>query len=564
MFRKDFKSKGYTQVKSSDRKKLRQQIQQIYSTLNDDILSLIIPTGKGDDFTSCKLLLSTGDDILVYSTNKIPWFFIIEDNKSKIERILPTVYLLWKCPDLLTLKFHTHKHVFNKLMNGADLMLPGLILPPGCVTPQTFRHVQRDEFCAICLDDNRYPIGIGQTTMDGDDMYMSGMKGRGIILLHLYQDALWNIGPRTEVPYEKEQRQLFITDQGKIDENIEQACAQASDNIITLNLNEEAIPVSIPNESLDHPESMDEILNIIFLYLCQRKAKTYELPLLASHFYTIMQDCVPGLTLDLKLSSYKKFSKFLQHQQEINNLISIDEIKPGVLAITSFNLTNNEQLDSFRTPSWLKNYLTKASEAVAAAAVTESEVANTKYTFPVITELWKTNSRVNELLGCSSSTHYFRADEIRQAVRSYVMRNNLNNEKQVKLDSVLVRLFKTKDESTMLVGWNELNNAVFDAMSPCTELSFVHLEQPIRINGHIQSIELECIDRNRKRQTFIRYLDTYQIDLNELCKRIRQGASVSAVINDTDETKRTGRVVMAQGNQISFITRLLKDDYGVP
>ncbi|CAF1519604.1 unnamed protein product, partial [Rotaria sp. Silwood1] len=41
-------------------------------------------------------------------------------------------------------------------------------------------------------------------------------------------------------------------------------------------------------------------------------------------------------------------------------------------------------------------------------------------------------------------------------------------------------------------------------------------------------------------------------------------ASVSAVINDTDETKRTGRVVMAQGNQISFITRLLKDDYGVP
>ncbi|CAF1410153.1 unnamed protein product, partial [Rotaria sordida] len=65
MFRKDFKSKGHTQVKSSDRKKLRQQIQQIYPTLNDDILSLIIPTGKGEDFTSCKLLLSTGDEILV-------------------------------------------------------------------------------------------------------------------------------------------------------------------------------------------------------------------------------------------------------------------------------------------------------------------------------------------------------------------------------------------------------------------------------------------------------------------------------------------------------------------
>ncbi|CAF0956417.1 unnamed protein product [Adineta steineri] len=562
MFRKDFKSKGYTQVKSSDRKKLRQQFQQTYPSIPDDILSLTIPLGKGEDFTSCKLLLSTGDDILVYSTNKIPWFFIVEDIKTKTERILPTVYLLWKYPDLLKLKFHTHKHVFNYLMNGADLMLPGLLLPPGGVTLQTFRHVQRDELCSICLDDNRYPIGIGQTTMDGEDMYMSGMKGRGVVPLHIYQDALWNIGPRSEVPYEKEQRQLFVTDQEKINENTEQACAQASNDINSLNLNEESISASPSNEVPDHPESMDEILDTIFFYLCQRKAKSYELPLLASHFYTIMQDCVPGLTLDLKLSSHKKFSKFLQYQQQINNLISLEETKPGVLAIISFNLINNPQLDHFRTPAWLKNYLTKASNTPA--ATTESDQPMIKYTFPTITELWKTNSRVNEILGCSTSTHYLRPDEIRQAVRSYVMKNNLNQEKQVKLDPILSRLLKTTNQSSMLVSWNELNTAVFDAMSPSTELLFAHLEQPIRINGHLQSIELECIDRNRKRQTFIRHLDIYQIDLNELCKRIRQGASVSAVINEADEAKRTGRIIMAQGNQVSFVTRLLKDDYGVP
>ncbi|CAF1067198.1 unnamed protein product [Rotaria magnacalcarata] len=565
MFRKDFKAKGHTQVKSSDRKKLRQQIQQLYPALNDDILSLIIPTGKGEDFTSCKISLSTGDDILVYSSNKTPWFFVVEDIKSKTERILPTVYLLWKCPDLLPLKFHTHRHVFNKLMNGADLMLPGLILPPGSVISQTFRHVQRDQLCSICLDDNRYPIGIGQTTMDGDDMYMSGMKGRGIALLHIYQDTLWNFGPRTEGPYEKEQRQYFVTDQTKVEETAEPACAEASNAISSLNLDEESAPVSNSNEPPTHPESMDEILDTIFFYLCQRKAKSYELPLLASHFYTIMQDCVPGLTLDLKLSSHKKFSKFLQHQQQINSLIAIEEIKPGVLAISSFTLTKNEQLDSFRTPSWLKNYLSKASDAAAAAAATtESERSTTKYIFPDIAELWKTNSRVNEILDCSSSTHYLRPDEIRQAVRAYVIRNNLNSEKQVKLDPILSRLFKTKDASSTSIGWNELNNAVFNAMSACTEVAFAHLEQPIRINGHISPIEIECVDRNRKRQTFIRYLDTYQIDLSELCKRIRQGASVSAVINETDETRRTGRIVMAQGNQISFVIRVLKDDYGVP
>ncbi|CAF1402779.1 unnamed protein product [Adineta ricciae] len=572
MFRKDFKSKGNTQVKSSDRKKLRQQFQQTFPSIPDDILSLIIPLGKGEDFTSCKLLLSTGDDIFVYSTNKTPWFFVVEDIENKKERILPTVYLLWKYPDLLSLKFHTHKHVFSKLMNGADLMLPGLILPPGGITLYTFRHIKRDDLCAICLDDNRYPIGIGQTTMDGEDMYMSGMKGRGIALIHLYQDALWNFGPRSEVPYEKESRILFVTDQEAVetitDEQTAAAAAttttiaEASADIGALNINDEATTASIPEECCDHPESMDEILDAIFFYLCQRKAKSYELPLLASHFYTVMQDCVPGLTLDLKLSSHKKFGKFLQHQQQIHNLISLEETKPGVLAIISFNLTKNEQLDHFRTPAWLKAYLAKASNATAAA--TEAEHPIVKYTFPTVTELWKSNSRVNELLGCSTSTHYLRSDEIRQAARSYVIRNSLNEDKQVKLDAVLARIFKKLDPSTKLIGWNELNTAVFDAMTPCTELLFSHLEQPIRMNGHIQPIELECIDRNRKRQTFIRHLDVYQIDLNELCKRIRQGASVSAVINEADESKRTGRVVMAQGNQISFVTRLLKDDFGIP
>lgn len=238
MFRKDFKAKGHTQVKSSDRKKLRQQLQEIYPALNDETLSSIVPTGKGDDFTSCKLVLSTGDDVLVYSTNKIPWFFTVEDQSSKKERILPTVYLLWKCPDLLPLKFHTPKQVFGKLLNGADLMLPGLILPPGGVTLQTFRHVKRDDLCSICLDDNRYPIGVGQTTMDGEDMYMSGMKGRGMIVLHMYQDTLWNIGPRTETPYEREEKQLFVTDEEKLDE----ACALVTNEISQLQISEEASP----------------------------------------------------------------------------------------------------------------------------------------------------------------------------------------------------------------------------------------------------------------------------------------------------------------------------------
>ena len=221
MFRKDFKAKGQTQVKSSERKKLRQQLQETYPTLNDELLSQIVPTGKGDDFSSCKLALSTGDDVMVYSTNKTPWFFTQDDPETKKERILPTVYLLWKCPELFRTKFRTHRQVFGKLLNGADLMLPGLIIPAGGVTLETFRHVKRNELCAICLEDNRYPIALAQTTMDGEDMYMSGMKGRGMLILHLYQDALWNFGPKSDVPYEKEEISRSETQPEDDDDDVE-------------------------------------------------------------------------------------------------------------------------------------------------------------------------------------------------------------------------------------------------------------------------------------------------------------------------------------------------------
>lgn len=207
MFKKEFKAKNQTQVKSSDRKKLRQQIQDSFPNVSDEILSLIIPTGKNDDFVSCKLLLNSGEDVTVYLSNKTPWFFTLFDRTTKKESILPTVYFLWKCPALIELKFRTHRQVFDKLFNGADLMLPGVIVPSGIVDLKTFAGVQRDQLCVICLENNRYPIAVGHTAMDGEDMYMSGMKGRAVTILHIYQDLLWNFGPKSEAPFEEESQE---------------------------------------------------------------------------------------------------------------------------------------------------------------------------------------------------------------------------------------------------------------------------------------------------------------------------------------------------------------------
>lgn len=36
-------------------------------------------------------------------------------------------------------------------------------------------------------------MGLGQALLCGEDMYMSALRGRGIGVLHLMEDALWYI-----------------------------------------------------------------------------------------------------------------------------------------------------------------------------------------------------------------------------------------------------------------------------------------------------------------------------------------------------------------------------------
>ena len=82
-------------------------------------------------------------DLIAYFIDKIPYLFKID----KQERFIPTVYFLWKFPNILP-KFYTHKEVFNKyLLNGADLMLPGLIIPNNnneTINLYTFKHINKN------------------------------------------------------------------------------------------------------------------------------------------------------------------------------------------------------------------------------------------------------------------------------------------------------------------------------------------------------------------------------------------------------------------------------------
>lgn len=122
MFVKSFKTKSNTQIKSSERKKLRTKI-EIAFKLNENDLNQLLPNKSS--LNHVKLLVHSGQLVNVYTCDRRPMFFEFSQSGDETKTvILPTVYAMWILPEL-TPSFTTHPAVLPRLAAGADLMLPG-------------------------------------------------------------------------------------------------------------------------------------------------------------------------------------------------------------------------------------------------------------------------------------------------------------------------------------------------------------------------------------------------------------------------------------------------------
>ncbi|XP_069798342.1 eukaryotic translation initiation factor 2D isoform X2 [Narcine bancroftii] len=380
MFAKGFRVKSNSVIKGSDRRKLRADAQTAFS-LSTDQLSRLMPSKE--DLNVVKVYLNKGEAATLYVLNKNPIFFEMD------KRLYPTVYTLWSCPDLLV-SFTTWPAVLPKLVGGADLMLPGVILPLSGLPK-----VRQGDLCAINLAESRAPVAIGLANMSTAEMLAAGMKGKGIITLHTYLDQLWAFGEKTHPPAiahthddsggvgdQKEDKEEVIVEAVSV-ENVAtvlpstEGDSQDLDNL-RLNLETEPEDVTSPtgqageveNLEVAHfevsedagseqdaaetirtaQEQMDELLLECFLHALKYKVKKADLPLLASTFLRIhMYPCCPeGRTLEIKKSSYKKLSKFLQSMQQ-KRIIQMKEFSKGVESITAVKWDHTD-LKAFRVP----------------------------------------------------------------------------------------------------------------------------------------------------------------------------------------------------------------------
>ncbi|XP_047561676.1 eukaryotic translation initiation factor 2D isoform X2 [Lutra lutra] len=569
MFGKAFRVKSNTAIKGSDRRKLRADVAAAFPTLGTDQVSALVP-GK-EELNIVKLYAHRGDAVTVYVCGGNPILFELEKN------LYPTVYTLWSYPDLLP-TFTTWPVVLEKLVGGADLMLPGLVVPPAGL-PQ----VQKGDLCAIALVGNRAPVAIGVAAMSTAEMLTSGLKGRGFSVLHTYQDHLWRSGDKSSPPslappaldapdvdeekgsvqadpaLQGDMRRLTLEGEDKENGEVQQqmcgekSLSEATEDAGVRGLNPD------PTDSKTLQEQMDELLQRCFLHALKCQVKKADLPLLTSTFLgSHMFSCCPeGRQLDIKKSSYKKLSKFLQHMQQ-EQMIQVEELSRGVESIVAVDW-RHPRITSFVIP-----------EPSPTSQTIQEGSREQPYHPPDIKPLYCVPASMTLLFQESGHKKgsVLEGREVRTIIVNYAKKNDLvdaNNKNLVKLDPILCDCILEKNEQHTVVKlpWDSLLTRCLERLQPAYQVTFPG-QEPIVKKGKICPINITLAQRaSNKKVTVVRNLEAYGLDPCSVAAVLQQRCQASTTVTPAPGAKDSLQV-QVQGNQIHHLSRLLLEDYQLP
>ncbi|KAJ4315872.1 hypothetical protein N0V84_008141 [Fusarium piperis] len=214
MFKKKPEIKNLAPLRSSDRRKLADQIIRDYqipvpqSSADDDTSSGVQQTLSSlrnsllpESTSSARFTTSSGPNLAQISgtiyvgscpgqDERILWFQF-----GKNPKLIPTVYTLWHNPNIVPL-LHTPDFVVEeKLTHGSDLMIPGLVKAPSA---EWDSRAKTGSVVAVAgMHKDTVPLWIGTCQVDICNLGPSvrGQKGVAVKALHWSGDELWNWRP---------------------------------------------------------------------------------------------------------------------------------------------------------------------------------------------------------------------------------------------------------------------------------------------------------------------------------------------------------------------------------
>ncbi|KAI8606610.1 hypothetical protein EDD21DRAFT_400249 [Dissophora ornata] len=627
MFKKPVASlKSFSPLRSSDRRRLRDEILASFPVLKDmepindiPINTIIAPDG----LQSAKFTSYIDEPGTLYNdADGTPLWFKISSSK-KNSMILPTVYTLWKFPNLIP-ALTTWNPVVDKLRNGADLMIPGVITANDTKVPD----LEEGAPVAILARGNKYPLGVGTMAASGREITASRgsvpPKGKAVHILHVHQDQLWAMGSKLEFPEDwSEGPKVPLDDEyeSSDDEDADEAkdlTKDLADVVISdskgkapvrdeeLIHTDEGHENDVSDTKVEQPEgpaeeaivlSTDEVdkylqealLQVLKFKITEATSKEL-LPLNASTLYSsyVLPNRAPGRAAeaDIKKSSWKKMAKWLKAVEK-QDLIKCKEIK-GELVLHSVNW-KHPQLVGFRGHKTVEQQAKRLAKIEA-----ESSQVNSEAKILEVLEAYRPNNVSACLFEATgrSKDGYYTHHELRGVLTDYIKEKQLTdpkNQRMIRLDEVLTEALHKTGEPADRVQKDKASERLANNMVLHHFIGY-RGQQPRFVRGAVKPVLItQEIRTGRKTVTKVSGLEHFFIDVDafgqemqvicagsvasDLWKRLQAVLNIELILYPRLSSlvtplvgaspKLNLREVMVQGPQLKNVTEALLEK-GVP
>ncbi|CAA6673188.1 unnamed protein product [Spirodela intermedia] len=593
MFKKSAEAKSLQRLSGADRKKLRRTMKERFPQASDTDVDIIFPAKA--EVTVMKF----PNRAHVYGVEGgFPMLFDIDGRGSEI---FPT-----GSPSLAFIRTKRGE-VSRYVLGGADLMFPGISIPP-----EGLPSFLEGQPWAVKVPGNPAPIAVGTTTMSSAQAMKAGLRGKALRITHYYRDSLWESAEGHYVPNAGFFEDIVVEDPasssmcqpsegaqhdavrseegpegveaseippGDVDSSAQPALGDGasddvSSNLSGLNISDGTSAEVVANDDKDQRNlssaEVDALLDRCLLQALHTSLKDKDLPMPGSTLWYFSLGHVgsrsavqaPGSTLDIKKSSYKKLSKWLQSKSSAGLISAKEDKHKKEIILLSVNRAHSEY-QSFRPE--------KKREPEAGRPNSDSSAGQGPHGAAVqldVVEVYKPTSHVNPIfaaVGVDTGRFY-------TAPRppTYVEEGRLakpSDKSMVVLDATLCDALykgaiKKGSSYPTEVHKREVGPAFLGRMQ-VHHLVTRGAESTVR-KGAVRAVQIMTEWRQgNKKVTRLSGLETFLLDADALAAELQKKFACSTTVSELPGKKGQNEVLV-QGGVIEDLARHLVDHYGIP
>ncbi|KAI7857575.1 hypothetical protein BDC45DRAFT_500145 [Circinella umbellata] len=542
--------KSFSPLRSSDRRRFQNEAYEAFPHLKEKCTQEGASPLMPDPLQGAKFKSHINENGFIYVADGKPLWLKLE---NRTQPVVPTVYTLWQHPDTLPL-LYTWGPVIHRLTEGADLMIPGLVLGPEGKLPD----LKVGDLVAITIKGYPYPLAVGTMTLPTSEIRVrSGMKGKAVHIIHVYRDFLWAMGDKSDPPEIVDisgDGGEEYTDDEEGQENNKENVSQNHSSTSTASTKETSTADKANDNKEEKPklstEETDDVLQAALLQALKFKMTPEnaqsQLPISASALYsTYILPSRPrgrGADADIKGSSWKKVQKFLKIMEK-NKLLKVKEQR-GEMMVTSVNWTHEslQNHDSYKTVG-TANSSAQQQNSTNPHNNTDKTQSNNNASSSSggssqgqieVQDVFKPHGNPVHIFfeaAKQSKEELYTSAEIRNIVMGYIKDNNLaspRNQKLVLLDPILQDAVLKKNETKDTLTREVIVERLREKMQPFHVITLPGKDPALRKGAPVPIQVTQEIRQGRKTITKVVGVERFDLDVGDLCKELTKLCASSA------------------------------------